>query len=92
MDKYNYYEEFISSAHQPFHLRMVKYGRVLEYLILLIATIANILTLYSSFDNLLQNIDSLTLHSNILHPYGNTLSLSNTAYLLETYASAAVLA
>lgn len=70
---------------------MVKYGRILEYLILLIATIANILTLYSSFDNLLQNIDTLTLHSNILYPYGNTLSLSNTAYLLETYTSGAVL-
>lgn len=53
LDKYNYYEEFISSQHQPMHLRMVRYVRVLEYIILLVATITSILTLYTSFDDLL---------------------------------------
>lgn len=75
MDKYNYYEEFISSRHEPLNLKMVKYGRVLEYILLLVATIASIITLYTSFDSLLSNIDTLTLHSNIMHPYGNSLIL-----------------
>ncbi|KAL4442859.1 hypothetical protein ABPG74_010748 [Tetrahymena malaccensis] len=87
MDKYNYYEEFISSKHYPIHLRILKVARFTEYLILLVATIASILTLYSSFDNLLQNIDSLTLHSNILSPYGNTICLSDTLYYLQKYGT-----
>ncbi|EAS02005.2 transmembrane protein, putative (macronuclear) [Tetrahymena thermophila SB210] len=87
MDKYNYYEEFISSKHYPIHLRILKVARFTEYLILLVATIASILTLYSSFDNLLQNIDSLTLHSNILSPYGNTICLSDTLYYLQQFGT-----
>lgn len=66
IDKYSYYEEFISSKEKPLHLKMVRVSRALEYLMLLAATIAGILTLYTSFDDLLQYIDSLTLPSNIL--------------------------
>jgi len=92
IEKYNYYEEFISSKAQPFHLKMVKLGRLVEYLILLAATIAGILTLYTSFDDLLKNIDALTMPSNILHPYANAYSISNARYLLYSNPSVTLLA
>jgi len=71
---------------------MVKIGRLVEYLILLAATIAGILTLYTSFDDLLKNIDSITMPSDILHPYANAYSISNARYLLYSYPSATLLA
>jgi len=71
---------------------MIKLGRLVEYLILLAATIAGILTLYTSFDDLLKNIDALTMPSNVLHPYANAYSISNARYLLYSYPSATLLA
>lgn len=71
---------------------MVKYGRVLEYFILLVATITSILTLYTSFDNLLRNIDSLTLPSSIVSPLSATLVITDARYLLQNHGSSYLIA
>jgi hypothetical protein len=88
IDKYNYYEDFISSPTQPAALILLKALEVIKFVVYIAAAIVTLLTIYSSFDKLVRNIDMLGLSSDIMSPFGNFFNLAHVYNsLLEFYTS-----
>lgn len=77
MDKYNYFEDFLKASNMTFSMILIRIIRVVEYLVLLFTTTVIMMIIYTSFDTLMESIDSLTLNNEITFNYYNFLTFSN---------------
>lgn len=77
LDKYNYFEDFLRASNMPFSIKLIGIIRVLEYFALLITTLILLIIVYSSFDNLVSDINQLSLNSELSFHYYDYLAFSN---------------